>query len=75
MWIFNALQALGIYSLSKKMNCPVTEDCELYLLDEVPGVSTEWRGRTLEALDPLYGVVYGEEELEHGISWHTINKI
>ena len=40
----------------------------LYLLDQVPGVSTEWRGRTLEALDPLYGVVNGEEELEHGIS-------
>ena len=50
-------------------------NCSLYLLDQVPGVSTEWRGRTLEALDPLYGVVNGEEELEHGISWHTINRI
>ena len=51
-----------------KMKSGVTKDCSLYLLDQVPGVSTEWRGRTLEALDPLYGVVNGEEELEHGIS-------
>ena len=46
--------------------------CSLYLLDQVPGVSTEWRGRTLEALDPLYGVVNGEQELEHGITYQIL---
>ena len=40
----------------------------VYLLYEVPGVRAEGGRGTLEALDPLYGVVYGEQQLEHGVT-------
>ena len=45
----------------------------VYLLYEVPGVRAEGGWGTLEALDPLYGVVYGEQQLEHGVTYtsHT----
>ena len=40
----------------------------VYLLYEVPGVRAEGGWGTLEALDPLYGVVYGEQQLEHRVT-------
>ena len=42
-----------------------------YLLHQISGVGTESRRGTLEALNPLYGVVNGEKELEHGITCQT----
>ena len=65
------VESLVIISLSGTSNQPELRILTGYLLYQVPGVRTESRRGTLEALNPLYGVVNGEKELEHGVTCQT----